>query len=218
MATVNPRASLVYCRTRQIDDNGKDLGLNLWADGLDNTRWNKSYEVAGREDVENYLLFRCIMPNASAVIFKKRNALDILAKIMAAKMRFCGDWFFWGHILNDGYVLYSPKELNFQRSHTETTREMKSKAGEITRIKECIYCIEEISGSIGRKVNWSDKRYSWLYEYCKTRVPFNKKFQTVFFNIAAQKKFIINAIVFDIKVFVSSIPFKFKKSITGFFN
>lgn len=156
---LTPEIVLAYCGSITIDSESKVLGVNKWAEPLNAFRWSEDYVNNGKDEIKNYLRYRNIMPNASAVIFKKSTCLKIKTPI---NMFFCGDWYTWIALLKLGNVAYSKKSLNFYRKHKESTTKIKDIKLEHKRFYEYSSIIENNSSFFERILNRN--KYLWIIE------------------------------------------------------
>lgn len=170
----NPGCVLAYSATAHIDEKGNSLGINNWADDLCRRRWKKAFNNNGLSEISNYLKYKNVIPNASAVLFKKERS-TVINKIAASGMRYTGDWIFWMELLKHGTICFTPEVLNFQRSHTATTRQWGNVSSEIRRIKEYILAVKKAGNITGSKIRWQNPHYSWIFMQCRQNVPYNIK-------------------------------------------
>jgi|SRR5665213_49078 len=116
-----PLAALAYCQSIRVDENNVKTGTMLeWTDDLFGPRWRHKFVNDGRDECARYLLLRCTIPNASAVVFR-RDAYP-LDNRDAESMHVCGDWLTWAKILQQGKLVYIPKALNYFRTHAASAR------------------------------------------------------------------------------------------------
>jgi len=156
---LTPEIVLAYCGSLNIDSESKVLGVNKWAEYLNTFKWSEDYVNNGKDEIKNYLRYRNVMPNASAVLFKKSTCLKIKIPI---NMFFCGDWYTWIALLKFGNVAYSKKSLNFYRKHQESTTTIKDIKLEHKRFYEYSLIIENNSTFFERILN--RKKYLWIIE------------------------------------------------------
>lgn len=123
---------LIYSASVEIDEFGNNQGLDNWADSLDKEKWKSDYTNDGKDEINNYLIYRNTIVNASAVLFKKPNTIPPII----LNMRFCGDWYFWIWLLQNGQIQYVSDALNFFRTHQGTTRMTKNQKKELIRYEE----------------------------------------------------------------------------------
>lgn len=132
--------ALAYCRSLTVNEIN-EISDCFWADGLDNKRWKKAYSADGLTEISNYLVFRNTIPNASSVLFRKEWANFDLP---ITETKYTGDWLFWINLLKEEnrQIVYIPKQLNYFRSHSNSTRSRKSPIQEYKRFKEYFMVID----------------------------------------------------------------------------
>ena len=130
---------LAYCASNIVDGNSNFKSLDPYVKGQIDIRWLSDYYNNGIAEIKNHLRFVNTIPNASAVLFKKK-AFPLEWK--TESFQYCGDWFIWISILRKGSVYYNSQPLNFFRNHSSTTRSSKSKSKELQRLKEFIKVVK----------------------------------------------------------------------------
>ena len=118
IADSNPSVGLIYCGSNLVDEVGNSMG-----EIIREVRINKNnyYINSGDNESEKHFLFHPIVPNASAVIFKKKNFFKVNPSYKSFKI--CGDWLFWMDICFDNFIAYLPQKLNyFRQSSTSVSR------------------------------------------------------------------------------------------------
>ncbi len=174
---------LAYCRSSDVDENGKIKSDFFWADGLDGKRWKNDYTNDGNEEIINYLAYRCTIPNASACVFRKD-----LAPLNCGfdKMRYCGDWLFWIKLLEQTTVVYSSKVMNSFRHHTSSTRNMKSEKEELRKKLEIISIIEKTRKKfkLGLPQIHEYSKYDWVVKgfHKQLIIPKGIKHKIIFYS------------------------------------
>lgn len=114
----NPNVGLAYCGSNTVNEDGKIIGKLIQE--VSNNR-DGYYLNNGYDECRDAFFFHPIVPNASAVIFKKENFYKVDASFKQYKI--CGDWQFWIDICFDNYIAYFPKCLNyFRQSNTSVSR------------------------------------------------------------------------------------------------
>jgi glycosyltransferase involved in cell wall biosynthesis len=174
---------LAYCRSADINENGGKKSDFFWADGLDENRWKSDYENKGKDEIKNFLVYRCTIPNASACVFEKKYApLDCGFD----KMRFCGDWLFWIKLLEKTSIDYSAKTLSHFRHHEGSTRNKKSSKQELKKKLEIISIIESTRKhyKLGLPNESEFKFYDWIIKgfYRELMIPIKLKHKLIFFS------------------------------------
>jgi glycosyltransferase involved in cell wall biosynthesis len=124
-----PAASFAYCRSwRVMEDNSVDGFGDWYLDLVDPHRWKVDFCVDGREEFQKYLACYCVVPNASAAVFRK----EIYDRVGRAdeSLHLCGDWKVWAAMALTGKVAFVSEPLNYYRFH-ETSVLHKSKQGAV---------------------------------------------------------------------------------------
>lgn len=136
---------LSYCQSRQIDEQGRGLGLvSRHISFTDNRRWNSDFENSGESEIRKYLLHLNTIPNASAVVFR-RNAFEQINQEFQ-EMKFYGDWYMWVQLLSVGNISYVSDVLNSFRLHRNTTRAIKKMSQQRVRLNEERIIVQKIFG------------------------------------------------------------------------
>jgi len=175
-------------RTAHVDGTGEVVGINLWPDQLDHTRWCNDFIGDGTNEIINYLRFRDTIPNASAVVFSNDVKAE-LETVVKNDWRYNGDWFFWAALLKKGSIGYSSKILNFQRFHSQTTRSVKPFIDEEKRFKETVAVITYLNNYSKKKINWFDLNYNWIFEQLVTRIKIEDKINVKYYGIGNSASF-----------------------------
>lgn len=116
-----PEAGLVYCQSKIIDDAG-NIGISLEEQytNVHADLWSHDFQLMAGEKPLEYLFIKNIIPNASAVLFKK--SLLLSSPWIPDQFRYVGDWHAWIEISKSHNVLFCAEVLNYHRSHDSTTR------------------------------------------------------------------------------------------------
>lgn len=115
----NPETALAYSQSRRIDHEGKIIGSWLdWTESLAPGLFATDFNMQGSAFTEQLLLHRNVIPNASAVVFR-RNAYIACAGA-DPEIRYCGDWFVWLKLALQGTVSFHAAPLNDFRQHDKS--------------------------------------------------------------------------------------------------
>lgn len=117
----HPNVGLAYCASHVVDQEDVIKSTTLeWTDHLDKNHWKSDFVSDGRKECRLYLSRHNIIPNASAVLFRK----SVYQKVGGAdeKMKVCGDWMLWAKMLIAADIAYRATPLNFFRTHNQTVR------------------------------------------------------------------------------------------------
>jgi glycosyltransferase involved in cell wall biosynthesis len=118
----NPEVGLAYSQSWLVNSQDTVIGDGrCWTDDLDNERWSNGFINNGRDEINQFLLYKNTIPNASAVLIR-RSALDISGGIIDEPFRLCGDWLQWIKILSVSDIAFVPECLNYWRQNTSNAR------------------------------------------------------------------------------------------------
>jgi len=115
---------LAYCQSWVINSKSDITRDNiLHTQGFGAVNWEREFKMDGRRALVDFLQLKNIIPNASAVMFRK----GLVSRVDdVAKFRFAGDWLLWVEILKQGSLCYFPGRLNYFRYHEQVSRNMNS--------------------------------------------------------------------------------------------
>jgi hypothetical protein len=162
MNLIKQGSNLVYSKSLAIDNNSDPLpDAPYWPSQHFPSQWQQSFQVPVKTFYQSYMLSTNCIPNASAVVFERKSALNCLdlENLLAEKL-YTGDWIFWIHLLRhlNGTVSFSSAELSFFRHHPASTRSVTdSKNADRRRIRE--YC-QSVDWILAQKI--SPGRIPWL--------------------------------------------------------
>lgn len=158
---ITSEVGLAYCRSWTYHHETNDLDSWFYADGLDEKRWKSDFVNNGQHEVENYLIFRNTIPNASACLFKKELAEFLPAML---EMKYCGDWMFWANMLAKTDLAFVSEPLNYYRHSQSTTRATKSNEQEKQRYDEYFRSIELITSLCRYEKTLEINNYNWIID------------------------------------------------------
>lgn len=109
-----------YCQSNRIDDKGQHLGnWSDWTSDITGSNFFATkFKMDGPEFIKRFLLLKNVIPNASAVIFRK----NIYKKVKGAdsRIKYCSDWLTWMKMLMYGRVFFNNSSLNNFREHSDS--------------------------------------------------------------------------------------------------
>ena len=116
-----PNYSIVYCKSRMINEDGQPLGNGT----LPN--FEIDIDLLGLIFAKTYMLKSNNIPNASAVLFRKCD-VDMSVFNLINQTRLLGDWIFWLDLMiKNNHVIFENKILNDYRFHSNTVRSNTNK-------------------------------------------------------------------------------------------
>lgn len=121
MAYVDDAMSFAFCRSKRMDQCGNPI-IEHWQDELKET-----FTMDGKQFIDDYLRRKCIVWNASSVIFRRDNVFQIPKDYMGFKA--AGDWLFWICLARLGKVTFVNVPLNCFRLHNNNTTQQSIERG-----------------------------------------------------------------------------------------
>ena len=106
--------SLFFSQSYITKDHGAIQGR--WNENLN--IYNKDFSINGKELIQKYMTTSNIIPNASAVVFK-RELLDDIIKKNIVTYKINGDWYLWINLLLKGDCVFCSEPLNYFRRHKD---------------------------------------------------------------------------------------------------
>lgn len=152
---------LAFSSSMEINSYGEDVKVVNWAYDISDRNWEEDYTLDGISEIKSHFFYKNIIPNASAVLFKK-SAVDISVFNTIQQMKFAGDWLFWVKLLEKGGVFYSSKIMNYFRYHDNTTRHVKTPMLEQKRFEEYFRIINYMQKKYDLSLNW--KKHVWILD------------------------------------------------------
>jgi glycosyltransferase involved in cell wall biosynthesis len=140
-----PEVAFVYCRSWRVSEDDQLDGFedsNLVE--LDPQRWTADYRAEGREECRNYFVYRNIVPNASAVLFR-RSAYERVGGADES-LRLGGDWKLWAAMALTWRIAYLGEPLNYFRFHGESVRGKDAGLG--LAAEENLYVVRWLLGQV----------------------------------------------------------------------
>ncbi len=118
----NPKIGIAYCQSNFVDDADSVFGNHFEnLEALDRIRWSGSFQMDGLEFCRYYLSVFNVIPNASAVIFRKQLMQGIdWSKVLTFKV--CGDWYVWSMLVKDSSIAFCSESMNYFRFNSMTVR------------------------------------------------------------------------------------------------
>ncbi|NEZ54626.1 glycosyltransferase family 2 protein [Adonisia turfae] len=117
----NPSVGLVYSRSWLVNSTNKVLGdSTVWTNDLDPERWQHNYVNSGKAEIEQFLLQKNCIPNASAVLL--RESVVRRVSLPDTNYRLCGDWLYWMRILAQSDIAFVANPLNYWRQDSSNAR------------------------------------------------------------------------------------------------
>jgi glycosyltransferase involved in cell wall biosynthesis len=134
-------AGVIYSNSVVTDHYGQPICTYFGSCGVhQHELFHSDFEMDGLQFIQQHMLHANVIPNASAVIFKK----SLLAHVDSSYMdyRINGDWLFWVELLRKTSIAYIANPLNNFRTHQQNVRSATYQDGrflpEIFKVQEKI--------------------------------------------------------------------------------
>ena len=112
---------LAYCQSNRVNEHSKVTGNWIThTNDLDTSLFLTNFSMDSNEFIENFLICKNVIPNASAVVFRK-SAVDIPRHFdITPEFRYCGDWMFYFKLIINKRVAFVSESLNNFRYHSSS--------------------------------------------------------------------------------------------------
>jgi glycosyltransferase involved in cell wall biosynthesis len=115
------KISLVYCQSNKVNEKSEIMGN--WIDytrNLSKKAFLNDFVMDGNHFIEKYLLHKNVIPNASAVLFRKKRAIEIGKLDSDVQLHSCGDWLHYFKLIINNKVGFHSESLNYFRYHSNS--------------------------------------------------------------------------------------------------
>ncbi|GEO07615.1 glycosyltransferase family 2 protein [Segetibacter aerophilus] len=116
---VNPAIALAFCQSNRMSDKGIISGTwKTFTDDLKSDRFGGDFIMKGIDFIRYFLIHKNVVPNASAVVFKK----SVYNEVGGAneKLTTNSDWLTWLKMLLKSDLAFTSKPLNNFRYHSKS--------------------------------------------------------------------------------------------------
>lgn len=117
---VDDQVVMAWADSIMVDDAGHSQGAQYkdYYSRNYGSKWRTHFRMPGAALVDDCLFTENVVPNASAVLFRRAALGFDLAPLQ--KYRFSGDWWFWLMLARSGDVVYRADPLNYHRRHAKS--------------------------------------------------------------------------------------------------
>lgn len=122
-AFVDDEVVLSYTQSKQTNAAGTVVAEDYseYVADISTKHWSNPYVVSGDEEIRHALAVKNTIPNASAVLFRRKSLLAILRtyrdKLTGYKV--AGDWIIYVELLRGKKIAFDPSALNIHRRHED---------------------------------------------------------------------------------------------------
>jgi glycosyltransferase involved in cell wall biosynthesis len=144
----DPEITFAYCRSWRVCEGEANTFADDYLDSLDARHWKADFVADGREECRKHFIYANVVPNASAVVFRKM-AYERVGGVDEC-FRLCGDWKLWASMALAGKIAYVVEPLNYFRSHEGSVRNWSKSVG------VCSAESDEVAGWIRQTLSHAD--------------------------------------------------------------
>ncbi|MFD1601635.1 glycosyltransferase family 2 protein [Flavobacterium artemisiae] len=127
--TINDKISLSYCQSNRVDSSDKITGSwKTYTESLDPIQFTQNFILDGDFFIEKFLINKNVIPNASAVLFRKEKLQISNQLFNTPALRYCGDWVIYFQVIMKQEVSFIAESLNNFRYHDNSVIAVVSKS------------------------------------------------------------------------------------------
>lgn len=184
VSLLKDKIALAYTQSNDVDVDGNIISCrSSWTANFSPNIWESNFVMDGDQFLEKYLLVKNVIPNASAVVFKKSLITEHTFSDTLLQMRMCGDWLFWMQLSLKSNVAFSAENLNSFRSHEQTTRKHNTLAtkklrlleeGEVRSIISNEFAVNDSAQEMALAKKWAglfSRNAIFSEEYYRIKIP-----------------------------------------------
>lgn len=113
---------LAYCQSNRVNEFNQVTGtwLNHTDDLNGGSKFLNDFIMEGYEFIQDFLIYKNVIPNASAVIFRRDKVIIKEHLNVDSYFRYCGDWIFYFRFLINNKVAFVSQSINNFRYHSNS--------------------------------------------------------------------------------------------------
>ncbi len=140
----DPSIALAYAQSQDVDQNGNFIASRLkWTTNFSPNIWNNNFIMDGNDFINHYHIYKNVIPNASAVIFRKETFKQTYDPIVTS-MKMAGDWLLWISMIAENKIAFLHETLNYFREHQTSTRVHDTRAKKMKRLVEESFVLKKV--------------------------------------------------------------------------
>ena len=173
------KIAFAFCRSWRVTDDDQLKGFeDAYFRYQSPHGWNADFCVEGQQECRSYFLFENLVPNASAVVFRK----VVYERVGGAdeSMILCSDWKLWAAMALANRVAYTSEPLNYYRLHDASLRGKTTRGSAGVSVPESLQVVRWILDRLSLSEAELLKVYKahaagWVPEMMSTRIPLSAK-------------------------------------------
>ena len=188
----------VFAGSEVIDGTGQRLGsMHSHTACFEPDPFLNDMVIDGRLFLAHYLKVKNVVPNASAVVFRRSLITDSSVWDGTADMKLCGDWLLWVRLIARTRLGYVHDELNAFRDHAATTRKHATTERKQRRLKEERIVRSALSGVPGVDQSAEERSlYEAWFQYFPYRAMFSQELSAIRLSGRSYAAFIFRFLAF----------------------
>ena len=117
-------SGLVYTQSLDVDSKNEFLQHRIkYTQEFEPNIWENNFVCKGDDFIKSFLKVKNVIPNASAVVFRKSLVKDCFFKSDGiTNLKMCADWLFWIKLVENTEIGFLEEPLNFFRNHENSSR------------------------------------------------------------------------------------------------
>ena len=172
------KIAFAFCRSWRVTDDDQLKGFeDTYFRYQTPHGWNADFCLEGLQECRSYFLFENLVPNASAVVFRK----VVYERLGGAdeSMILCSDWKLWAAMALDR-VAYASEPLNYYRLHDASVRSKTPRGSASVSVPESLQVVRWILDRVSLSEAELLKVYKahaagWVPEMMSTHIPLSAK-------------------------------------------
>jgi glycosyltransferase involved in cell wall biosynthesis len=118
----NKDIALSYCQSNRVNEKGVKIGN--WLDHTENfdkrDLFFNDFSMLGNNFIEEFLIYKNVIPNVSGVIFSKKRATELGGVSINPILKYNADWLFYIQLISNHRVAFQHEPLNNFRFHAQS--------------------------------------------------------------------------------------------------
>lgn len=192
---------LCYSQTIDVDKNGEQIfHREDYTNTFSPNIWKSDFTIKGVNFIKNYLIVKNVIPNASAVVFRRDLVDTSFFSEELLNMRMCGDWLFWMHLCSKTDIAFIATPLNYFRNHQDVSRMHTTSEKKKSRLVEEAALRRNISKTTGiYSENGEGMLYKQWFALHNFRTIWKSDFYSIIMNRKSRLRFILDFLNSKIK-------------------
>lgn len=113
--------ALAYSQSHRVNNNGEVTGSWITqTHRFNDNQFEADFILDGNTFIEKYLIAKNVIPNASAMVFRKDKIVNDSFLNIEHNLRYCGDWLIYFKLLVNNKVAFVSEALNSFRYHEKS--------------------------------------------------------------------------------------------------